>query len=126
MDEPTESTPPHGSVAVGSTVGPYEILAPLGSGGMGEVFRARDKRLGRMVAIKILQTKLIAHDELRARFEREARAISSLTHPNICALYDVGPDASYLVMELLEGEPLSDKLARGPLPLTQLLRYGAQ
>lgn len=113
-------------VAVGSTVGPYEILAPLGAGGMGEVFRARDTRLGRLVAIKVLHTKLPGNRDLRARFDREARAISSLSHPHICTLYDVGADGAYLVMEMLEGEPLSERIARGPLPVSQVLRYGAQ
>ena len=107
-------------------VGPYEILGPIGAGGMGEVFRARDTRLGRTVAIKFLHSRLSGHSELRARFQREARAISSLAHPNICTLFDVGDNADYLVMEMLDGEPLSDRIARGPLPISQLLRYGAQ
>jgi serine/threonine protein kinase/Tol biopolymer transport system component len=115
------------SVAVGSSLGPYEILASLGRGGMGEVYRARDKRLGREVALKVVLTRS-AGSEARERFEREARTISSLSHPHICPLYDVGREGEvdYLVMELLEGESLAARLARGPLPLAQLLRYGIQ
>jgi serine/threonine protein kinase len=90
----------------GTRLGPYEILSPLGAGGMGEVFRARDTRLERLVAVKILPQELAANPELRERFLREARAISNLQHPHICTLHDVGEHAgtSYLVMELLEGE----------------------
>ena len=112
----------------GARLGPYEILAPLGAGGMGEVFRARDTRLGRDVAIKVLSARLAPTPEGRQRFEREAKTISQLSHPHICALYDVGRegDQDYLVMELLEGEPLSDRLARGPLPLAQTLRCGRE
>jgi len=112
----------------GSTLGPYEIDQLLGAGGMGEVYRARDTRLDRTVAIKVLRADLTAGSDHRARFEREARAISALSNPHICALYDIGRagDAEYLVMEYLDGETLADKLARGPLPLTQVLRYGAQ
>ncbi|HUP61688.1 MAG TPA: protein kinase [Thermoanaerobaculia bacterium] len=115
-------------VGPGTRLGPYEISALLGAGGMGEVFRAIDTRLDRQVAIKVLSSGLIANPELKQRFEREARAISSLNHPYICALYDVGSvdDVEYLVMELLEGESLADRLARGPLPLNQVLRYGTQ
>jgi len=93
-----------------------------------EVYRARDTRLDRTVAIKVLLSGLAVSDEIRARFEREARAISALSNPHICALYDVGRanDAEYLVMEYLEGETLADRIARGPLPLTQVLRYEAQ
>ena len=111
----------------GTVLGPYEIVAPIGAGGMGEVYRARDTRLDRSVAIKILPTSLASNPALRARFDREARAISGLTHANICALYDVGHQdgIDYLVMEYLEGESLADKLARGPLPPSQVLRYGA-
>ncbi|HUP63637.1 MAG TPA: serine/threonine-protein kinase, partial [Thermoanaerobaculia bacterium] len=111
----------------GSNLGPYEIVAPIGAGGMGEVYRARDTRLDRSVAIKILPTTLASNPALRARFDREARAISGLTHANICALYDVGHQdgIDYLVMEYLEGESLADKLARGPLPPSQVLRLGA-
>jgi serine/threonine protein kinase len=87
-------------------LGPYEIVAPLGAGGMGEVYRARDARLGRDVAIKVLPQHLSSNPDLKARFEREARAISALSHPHICHLYDIGSQdgTNYLVMELLEGE----------------------
>src|ERR1022692_3157997 len=102
----------------GSRLGPYEVLAPLGAGGMGEVYRARDKRLDRDVAIKILSAALTATPAIRQRFEREARVIASLNHPNICTLYDVGHQdgADFLVMEFLEGETLASRLAKGPLP----------
>ena len=109
---------------VGTRLGPYEIIAPLGAGGMGEVYRARDTRLDRSVAVKVLPAELAHHPELRARFEREAKTISSLNHPNICALYDVGDD--YLVMELLEGETLAERIARGSVPIEQLLRTGIE
>jgi eukaryotic-like serine/threonine-protein kinase len=112
----------------GTKLGPYEVQSPLGAGGMGEVYRARDTRLDRTVAIKILPEHLSSNLEAKQRFEREARAISSLNHPNICTLHDVGhqdgPD--FLVMEFLEGETLADRLRKGPLPLDQVLKYGAQ
>jgi eukaryotic-like serine/threonine-protein kinase len=112
----------------GTKFGPYEIVSPLGAGGMGEVYRARDTRLDRSVAIKILPVHLSGNPEARQRFEREARAISSLNHSNICTLYDVGNQdgAEYLVMELLEGETLADRLLRGALPTEQVLRYGIE
>ena len=112
----------------GTKLGPYEILAPLGAGGMGEVYRARDTRLGRDIAIKTLPSHLSENAAARQRFEREARAISSLTHPNICHLYDVGQQdgIAYLVMELLEGETLADRLRKGPLPIDQVLKVGAE
>jgi len=112
----------------GRRLGPYEIVTLLGVGGMGEVYRARDTRLDRIVAIKVLPAHLTSNDASRARFEREARAISALSHPNICALYDVGRDGEteYLVMEYLEGETLADRIARGSLPRSQLLKWGAQ
>ena len=115
-------------LAPGSRLGPYEIVSSLGAGGMGEVWRARDTRLGREVAVKVLATRLNAQPEVRARFEREARAISSLSHPHICVLHDVGRegDTDYLVMELIEGETLARRLKRGPLPLAEVLRVGAQ
>src|SRR5689334_6308437 len=93
----------------GTRLGPYEIVAPLGAGGMGEVYRARDPRLGRDIAIKVLPQHVAATAEVRARFEREARAVSSLNHPNICTLHDVGHDdgLDYLVMELIDGETLA-------------------
>jgi Tol biopolymer transport system component/predicted Ser/Thr protein kinase len=108
----------------GQRLGPYEIIAPIGAGGMGEVWRARDTRLDRSVAIKMLPAAVAANAQLRARFEREAKSISQLSHPNICALYDVGDD--YLVMELIDGESLADRLSRGPLPIDQALRIGIE
>jgi Tol biopolymer transport system component len=110
------------SLAAGTLLGPYEILAPIGAGGMGEVYRARDTRLDRTVAVKILPEHLPATLNLRQRFQREARIISSLSHPHICALYDVGQqdDIDYVVMEFLEGETLAQRLDRGPLPLDEL------
>src|SRR5271168_3388562 len=112
----------------GTKLGPYEIVAPLGAGGMGEVFRARDTRLDRTVAIKILTQGLADTPEIRQRFEREARAVSSLNHPHICALYDVGHQdgIEYLVMEYIEGETLAARIAKGPLPTADLLRYASQ
>jgi Tol biopolymer transport system component len=112
----------------GTRLGPYEILSPLGAGGMGEVYRARDTRLERTVAVKVLPEHLSSSSEVRQRFEREAKTISQLSHPHICAIYDVGREGEteYLVMELLEGETLSDRLAKGPLPLEQTLRYGTE
>ena len=116
------------TLASGTRLGPYEILAPIGAGGMGEVYKARDTRLERTVAVKVLPTHMSASPEVRQRFEREAKTISQLSHPHICALYDVGREGEteYLVMELLEGETLSDRLAKGPLPLEQTLRYGVE
>ena len=115
-------------LAIGSRLGPYEILAPIGAGGMGEVYKARDTRLDRTVAVKVLPQHLSAAPEIRARFEREAKTISQFSHSHICALYDVGRegDAEYLVMEYLEGETLSERLAKGPLPVDQVLRYGVE
>jgi Tol biopolymer transport system component len=112
----------------GTRLGPYEITAPLGAGGMGEVYRAKDTRLGRDVAIKVLPQHLSAHPEVRARFEREARTVSGLNHPNICTLFDVGRegDTDYLVMELIEGDTLAQRLAKGRLSLEELLRIGSQ
>jgi serine/threonine protein kinase len=115
-------------LAAGTRLGPYEIVAPLGAGGMGEVYRARDARLGRDVAVKVLPQHLTTHDGARTRFEREARLISGFNHPNVCALYDVGRESStdYLVMELVDGESLAELIARGPLPTSEVLRIGAQ
>jgi Tol biopolymer transport system component len=112
----------------GAKLGPYEIVSSLGAGGMGEVYRARDTRLDRTVAIKILPTHLSSSSELNARFEREARAISSLNHPYICHLYDIGSQngTAYLVMEYLEGETLAERLRKGAIPLRQALQYGVQ
>ena len=115
-------------LAAGTALGPYKILAPLGVGGMGEVYRAHDTRLGRDVAIQVLPSHLAATPEARARFEREARTISQLNHPHICTLYDVGRegDTDYLVMELLEGETLAHRLEKGPLPVADVLSLGSQ
>ncbi|HXX17653.1 MAG TPA: protein kinase [Candidatus Eremiobacteraceae bacterium] len=112
----------------GEKIGPYEVVAPLGAGGMGEVYRAKDTRLGRDVAIKVLPGSFVADASARQRFEREAKTISGLNHPNICVLYDVGQQngLEYLVMECVEGETLAKRLERGPLPLEQVLKYGAQ
>ncbi|HXO36105.1 MAG TPA: protein kinase [Candidatus Acidoferrales bacterium] len=112
----------------GTKLGPYEIQSPLGAGGMGEVYRARDTRLERAVAIKILPAHLSASPEAKQRFDREARAISSLNHPNICTLYDVGHQdgMDYIVMEFLEGETLASRLMKGPLPPEQVLKYGIE
>ncbi|HZM69327.1 MAG TPA: protein kinase [Candidatus Cryosericum sp.] len=116
------------TLPTGSRLGPYEIVHPIGAGGMGEVYRARDTRLGRDVAVKVLPARLASSPERRQRFEREARTISQLSHPHICSLFDVGRDGEtdYLVMELLEGETLSDRLAKGPLPPGQTLRAGME
>jgi serine/threonine protein kinase len=116
------------ALSSGTMVGPYEIESALGAGGQGEVYRARDTRLDRTVAIKILPSHLSSNPEAEQRFDREARTISSLSHPNICHLYDVGSQdgASYLVMEYLEGETLADRLRKGPLPLEQVLKYGIE
>ena len=112
---------------IGKTLGPYEIVAKLGEGGMGEVYRALDTRLDRTVAVKILPPHAAADPEFKARFEREARTISQLNHPNICVLYDVGESAgaSFLVMELLEGQTLAARLEKGPLPTEETLRIGS-
>jgi Tol biopolymer transport system component len=116
------------SLAPGFRLGPYEIVAPLGAGGMGEVYRARDTRLDRTVAVKVLPPHFVGNQDLRARFEREAKTVSGLNHPNICTLYDVGQegDVDYLVMEHLEGESLLDRLQKGPLPLGQALRHAVE
>src|SRR5450432_3404412 len=116
------------ALTCGTKLGPYEIESPLGVGGMGEVYRARDTRLERTVAIKILPAHLSSDPVRRQRFEREARTISSLNHPHICVLYDVGHQdgTDYLVMECVEGETLAKRLEKGPLPLEQALRYGMQ
>ena len=116
------------AVTPGTKLGPYEVASPLGAGGMGEVYRARDTRLGRDVAIKVLPQHLSSNPEVRARFEREAKTISSLNHPHICTLFDVGRegDTDFLVMELVEGVTLADRIARGALPAPELLRLGTQ
>src|SRR5215469_1016964 len=116
------------AIPAGQRLGPYEILSAIGAGGMGEVYRARDTRLDRTVAIKILQDHLADRVELRERFEREAKAVASLNHPHICTLYDVGHQngTDYLVMEYHEGETLAERLKKGPLPLNQVLQYAIE
>ena len=116
------------ALSPGSRLGPYQIVAPLGAGGMGEVYRALDTRLERTVAIKILPEALAADPQFRERFDREARAISQLDHPHICALYDVGEHdgTAYLVMQHLEGETLLERLQQGPLLVEQALQFGIQ
>jgi Tol biopolymer transport system component len=116
------------SLSAGSRLGPYEILSPIGAGGMGEVYKAKDTRLDRTVAVKVLPTHLSSSPEVRQRFEREAKTISQLSHAHICALYDVGREGEvdYLVMEYLEGETLSARLVKGPVPTDQLLRWGVE
>jgi len=122
----------------GSRLGPYEIVAPLGAGGMGEVYRARDTRLDRIVAIKVLRSEIARDDFWRQRFEVEARAISCLNHPHICTLHDIGrerlhpsesadeDEVDFLVMELVDGEPLGRLLAKGPFPAAHVVRYGLE
>ena len=116
------------ALARGTRLGPYEILSAVGAGGMGEVYRARDTRLERIVAIKILHPELSSSPKFRQRFEREARAISSLNHPHVCTLHDIGHDEGmdYLVMEFLEGETLADRIEKGALPLNQLLKAATE
>ncbi|MCK6685460.1 MAG: protein kinase [Thermoanaerobaculia bacterium] len=111
-------------IAPGARLGPYEIVSRIGAGGMGEVWRGRDSRLGRSVAIKVLPKEFAQDKELRRRFEREARIISQLNHPNICTLHDVGE--GYLVMEFLEGESLAERLRKGPLPVRDALKLGSE
>jgi Tol biopolymer transport system component len=112
----------------GFKLGPYEIVAPLGAGGMGEVYQARDTRLDRTVAIKVLPSHLSDDATRRQRFEREAKAVSSLNHPHICTLHDIGRQdgIDFIVMEYLEGETLAARLEKGPLPVAQVLQYGTQ
>src|SRR5438552_2761079 len=116
------------SLASGTRLGPYEIVAPLGAGGMGEVYRARDTRLDRTVAIKILPAQFSSDPVRKQRFEREAKTISSLNHPHICVLHDVGSQdgIDYLVMECVEGDTLSKRLEKGSLPLDQVLKVGRE
>ena len=116
------------ALSTGTRLGPYEVLSIIGSGGMGEVYRAKDTRLERTIAIKVLPGNLSSDPENRKRFDREARSISSLSHPHICAVHDVGHQdgIDFLVMELLEGETLAARLAKGSLPLDQILRFGAE
>src|ERR1039458_3196711 len=115
-------------LASGTKLGPYEIVSPLGAGGMGEVYLARDTRLDRSVAVKIVPSHLYRGPEAKQRFDRVARTIASLNHPNICTLHDVGHQdrIDYLVMEPLEGQTLAERLSKGPLPIDQVLKYGAE
>ncbi len=116
------------ALSSGTKLGPYEIISPLGAGGMGEVYRAKDTRLDRTVAIKVLPTHLSSSPELKQRMEREAKAISALQHANICTLHDIGSQngTDYLVMEYLEGQTLAERLAKGPLPIDQVLKIGTE
>jgi serine/threonine protein kinase len=116
------------AILPGRRLGPYEILSAIGAGGMGEVYKARDTRLDRIVAIKVLPTHLADRSELRERFEREARTIASLNHPHICTIHDIGQQdgIDYLVMEYLEGETLAQRLQKGALPLEQVLHYSIE
>src|SRR6266446_2505863 len=120
----------HDTVALtsGTRLGPYAIVSPLGAGGLGEVYRARDTRLDRTVAIKILPAVFSSDADRLQRFEHEARVLSSLSHVHICTLYDIGHQdgTDYLVMEYLEGETLSQRLAKGPLPLRKAIEIAAQ
>ena len=112
----------------GTTLGPYEIQAPLGAGGMGEVYKARDTRLDRTVAIKVLPEHVAADPDLKQRFEREAKTVAALSHPHICTLYDIGSQdgIDYLVMEYLEGDTLAQRLEKGALPLDQALKIAVE
>src|SRR5574341_499 len=116
------------SLETGTKLGPYEITGAVGAGGMGEVYRARDTRLGRDVAIKVLPENFAKDAILKERFQREAKTISSLNHPNICTLYDVGHQdgTDFLVMELLEGDSLAQRLGKGALPVAETLRIGME
>lgn len=116
------------TLEAGTRLGAYEILGPLGAGGMGEVYKARDTRLERLVAIKILPAHMAVQSNARERFEREVRAVAALNHPHVGTLFDVGTQDGihFLVMEHLEGETLAERLAKGPLPLDQALRYAIE
>src|SRR6266496_5648823 len=116
------------TISPGSSLGPYEILGPLGAGGMGEVWRAKDPRLGREVALKVLPEAVASEPDRLSRFEQEARSASALNHPNIVTVYDVGKadSVAYIAMELVEGTNLRDVLAAGALPTKKLLSIGAQ
>ena len=119
---------PRMPLATGTKLGPYEILEPIGAGGMGEVYKAHDGRLDRTVAVKVLPAHLSQTPESRARFDREAKAVSRLNHPNICVLYDVGHDQNidYLVMEYLEGETLADRIEKGALDTQEVIRIAIE
>jgi serine/threonine protein kinase len=116
------------AILPGKTVGPYQILSAIGAGGMGEVYKARDTRLDRTVAIKVLSAHLVDRADSRERFDREARTIAGLNHPHICTLFDIGQQdgINYLVMEYLEGETLAERLKKGPLPMEQVLQYAIE
>jgi serine/threonine-protein kinase len=116
------------TLSAGSRLGPYEILAPLGAGGMGEVYRARDTRLDRTVAVKVLPARFVGDPDALARFEREARAVAALSHPNILSIHDFGTDqgVAYAVTELLEGKTLRERLEAGPLPARKAIEYAVQ
>ena len=120
------------SLPQGQRLGPYEVVSLIGAGGMGEVYEARDSRLGRRVAVKVIRADVASDPDRRKRFEREARAVAALSHPNICAVFDVGREETprgpvdYLVVEYLEGLDLSVQLRKGPLPTDQLLKAGAE
>ncbi|MGE5360527.1 MAG: serine/threonine-protein kinase, partial [Bacteroidales bacterium] len=116
------------SLASGTRLGPYEIQAAIGAGGMGEVYKARDTRLNRTVAIKVLPAAVAGDPERRARFEREAKTIAALNHPHICSVYDVGRqgDTDFLVMEYVDGETLAARVRRSPLGISEIERLGVQ
>ena len=116
------------TISSGTKLGPYEILSPIGAGGMGEVYKATDTRLDRTVAIKVLPSHVSDNPDVRARFEREARTISQLNHPHICTLHDVGREngVDFLVMEHIEGETLADRLQKGPLPVKEALQQAIE
>src|SRR5512139_3865 len=116
------------TLSPGARLGPYEVQSTIGAGGMGEVYRARDIRLGRTVAIKVLPAGVAADPERRRRFEQEARAASALNHPHICVLHDIGSESGtdFMVMEYLDGETLAERVTKGPLPLEQALEVGVQ
>src|SRR5437870_4913174 len=116
------------TLSAGTRLGPYEILGPLGSGGMGEVYRARDAKLDRQIAVKVLPERLSEDPEALARFEREARAVAALSHPNILSIFDFGREAgvSFAVTELLEGDTLREKLSGGPLSARKVIDYAGQ
>ena len=112
------------SLSPGTTLGPYQIDAPLGAGGMGEVYKATDTRLDRTVAIKVLPEHVASDPDLKQRFEREARTVAALNHPHICTLYDIGREGEtdFLVMEYFDGQTLAQRLEKGALPLAQALQ----
>ena len=116
------------ALRAGTRLGPYEIVTPIGAGGMGEVYRARDTRLDRTVAIKVLASKVVDDPDRRQRFEREARTIASLNHPNICTLYDIGDHEGqpFIVMEVITGETLQRRLVKGPFRINEILELGIQ